>query len=77
MQRGWLDPSVEKIIIADQANGLRTNKFRKMVGISNNDWGRFLSEADESVSHLELECKILLADKWYTKQDLPITPLDD
>ena len=58
----------ERIIVAAQDQGLVTNSFKKLVGMSQNDKCRFCGEAVESVNHLVSGCKILLADGQYTNR---------
>ena len=49
-----------------QDQGLLTNGFKKMAGISQNDKCRFCHDAVESVSHLVSGCQTLLAEGHYT-----------
>ena len=67
----WLTSGImkydeERIILGAQDQGLITNGFKKMVGISENDKCRFCSEAVESANHLISSCKVLMAEGRYT-----------
>ena len=66
LRNGRLGFDGERVIIAAQDQGLVTNGFKKMAGLSNNDKCRFCKEAVESPSHLMSACPILLADGHYT-----------
>ena len=66
LRNGRLGFDGERVIIAVIDQGLVTNGFKKMAGLSNNDKCRFCKEAVESPSHLMSACKILLADGHYT-----------
>ena len=66
LKNGRLNFDGERILIAAQDQGLVTNGFKKMAGMSNNDKCRFCKEAVESPSHLMSACPILLADGHYT-----------
>ena len=66
LKNGDLSFDGERIIIGAQDQGLLTNGFKKMAGISDNDQCRFCHAAVESASHLVSACQILLADGHYT-----------
>ena len=66
LRNGRLGFDGERIIIAAQDQGLVTNGFKKMAGLSNSDKCRFCKDAVESTSHLMSACPILLADGHYT-----------
>ena len=66
LRSGRLGFDGERVIIAAQDQGLVTNGFKKMAGLSNNDKCRFCKEAVESPSHLMSACSTLLADGFYT-----------
>ena len=66
IQNGELGFDGERMIIAAQDQGLMTNGFKKMCGISGNDQCRFCKSAVESTSHLVSGCKTLLAEGHYT-----------
>ena len=55
----------ERILVGEKDQGLLTNGFKKMAGISENDQCRFCHTEVESVNHLVSGCKILLADGYY------------
>ena len=57
----------ESLIIAGQDQGLMTNEFKKMAGISTDDKCRFCHDKVESAKHLVSACQTLMADGWYTK----------
>ena len=56
------------MIIAAQDQGLMTNGFKKMCGISNNDQCRFCNSATESTNHLVSGCQTLMAEGHYTQR---------
>ena len=66
--RGSLHYDQERLIMAAQDQGLMTNAFKKMAGLSNNNMCRFCHTEVESVSHLTSSCKVLLGDGYYTKR---------
>ena len=65
-EKGKLGFENEKIILAAQDQGLITNGFKKMAGISQDDQCRFCHAAVESTTHLVSACQIMLADGHYT-----------
>ena len=66
LKNGVLGYDGERILISAQDQGLLTNGFKKMAGISENDKCRFCYTETESINHLVSGCKILLADGYYT-----------
>ena len=66
IRNGDLGYDGERLIIGAQDQGLLTNGFKKMAGISGNDQCRFCHAAVDSVSHLISACQTLLADGHYT-----------
>ena len=66
LRKGRLGFDNEKIILAAQDQGLMTNGFKKMAGLSNNDQCRFCHTAVESTSHLVSACQTMLGDGHYT-----------
>ena len=66
LKRGALHYDQERIIMAAQNQGLLTNAFKKMAGLSNDNKCRFCHTEVESVSHLTSSCKVLLGDGYYT-----------
>ena len=66
LKKGRLGYDNEKIILAAQDQGLMTNGFKKMAGISQNDQCRFCQAAVESSTHLISACQTMLADGHYT-----------
>ena len=68
IKKGRLRFDAERMIIAAQDQGLVTNGFKKMAGMTNNDQCRFCHKAVESVNHLVSACQTLLADGYYTKR---------
>ena len=66
LKKGKLGYDGERIIVGAQDQGLLTNGFKKMAGLSNNDQCRFCHAAVESSSHLLSACQIMLADGHYT-----------
>ena len=66
LRNGILGYDGERILVGAQDQGLLTNGFKKMAGISDNDKCRFCHTEVESVSHLMSGCQILLADGYYT-----------
>ena len=68
IQNGELGFDGERMIIAAQDQGLMTNGFKKMCGISENDQCRFCKSAVESTSHLISGCQILMAEGHYTQR---------
>ena len=68
LQDGKIGFDGERMLVAAQDQGLLTNGFKKMAGISNNDKCRFCHTVVESSSHLLSGCKILMADGHYTSR---------
>ena len=68
LQNGELTYDEERLILAAQDQGLMTNGFKKMCGISQSDKCRFCHTATETSSHLLSGCQTLLADGHYTKR---------
>ena len=66
LKNGALGFDGERVIIGAQDQGLLTNGFKKMAGISQSDQCRFCHTAVESVNHLVSGCQTLLADGYYT-----------
>ena len=66
VKKGRLGFDNEKVILAAQDQGLITNGFKKMAGISQDDQCRFCHAAVESTTHLISACPIMLADGHYT-----------
>ena len=66
LRKGRLGFDNEKIILAAQDQGLMTNGFKKMAGLSNNDQCRFCHTAVESTSHLVSACQTMLGNGHYT-----------
>ena len=66
LRKGKLGYDNEKVILAAQDQGLMTNGFKKMAGLSQNDQCRFCHAAVESTNHLISACQIMLADGHYT-----------
>ena len=66
LRNGILSYDGERIIVGAQDQGLLTNGFKKMAGISQNDQCRFCHKEVESTNHLVSGCEILLADGYYT-----------
>ena len=66
LRNGELRYDGERLIVGAQDQGLLTNGFKKMAGISQNDKCRFCHDAVESVSHLVSGCQTLLAEGHYT-----------
>ena len=66
LRNGTLGYDGERILVGAQDQGLLTNGFKKMAGISQNDRCRFCHTEVESVNHLVSGCKILMADGYYT-----------
>ena len=58
----------ERLLLAAQDQGLMTNGFKKMSGISDNDRCRFCHTATETSNHLISGCQTLLADGHYTRR---------
>ena len=68
LRNGALGFDGERVIIGAQDQGLLTNGFKKMAGISQNDQCRFCHTTVESVNHLVSGCQTLLADGYYTSR---------
>ena len=68
LKKGKLGFDGERIIFGVQDQGLLTNGFKKMAGLSDNDQCRFCHAAVESATHLVSACEIMLADGHYTKR---------
>ena len=68
LKKGKLGFDGERIIFGVQDQGLLTNGFKKMAGLSTNDQCRFCHAAVESATHLVSACEIMLADGHYTKR---------
>ena len=68
LQNGELKFDEERLILAAQDQGLMTNGFKKMCGISTNDQCRFCHKATETTNHILSGCQTLLADGHYTKR---------
>ena len=66
LKNGTLHYDQERIIMAAQDQGLMTNAFKKMSGLSSDNKCRFCQTEVESVNHLISGCKILLGDGYYT-----------
>ena len=66
LKNGTLGYDGERILVGAQDQGLLTNGFKKMAGISQNDKCRFCHVEVESVNHLVSGCQILMADGHYT-----------
>ena len=66
LKKGRLGYENEKIILAAQDQGLMTNGFKKMAGLSQSDQCRFCHAAVESTSHLISACQTMLGDGHYT-----------
>ena len=66
LKKGKLGFDNEKIILAAQDQGLITNGFKKMAGMSQDDQCRFCHAAVESTTHLISACQTMLADGHYT-----------
>ena len=56
LQNGELKYDEERLLLAAQDQGLMTNGFKKMAGLSENDRCRFCHNAVESSSHLMSGC---------------------
>ena len=67
-KKGKLGFDGERIIIGVQDQGLLTNGFKKMAGLSTNDQCRFCHAAVESATHLVSACEVMLGDGHYTKR---------
>ena len=68
LQNGELKYDEERLILAAQDQGLMTNGFKKMCGISTNDQCRFCHKATETTNHILSGCQTLLADGHYTRR---------
>ena len=68
LRKGALGYDGERIIMGAQDQGLMTNGFKKMAGLSSSNKCRFCHTDVESTSHLASACKILLADGHYTER---------
>ena len=66
LKKGSLHYDQERLILAAQDQGLMTNAFKKMSGLSNNNKCRFCHTDVESVGHLTSSCRVLLGDGYYT-----------
>ena len=66
LTRGTLHFDQERLIMAAQDQGIMTNAFKKMAGLTNDNKCRFCHTETESVSHLISSCQTLLADGYYT-----------
>ena len=66
LKRGALHFDQERTIMAAQDQGLMTNAFKKMSGLSSDNRCRFCHTEVETVSHLTSSCKVLLGDGYYT-----------
>ncbi|XP_068206209.1 uncharacterized protein [Palaemon carinicauda] len=66
LKNGNLGFDGKKMIVGAQAQGLLTNGFKKMTGISGNDQCGFCYTAVEIVGHVVSACHTLLADGQYT-----------
>ena len=62
LKKGKLGFDGERIIIGVQDQGLLTNGFKKMAGLSTNDQCRFCHAAVESATHLVSACEVMLGD---------------
>ena len=63
---GTLHYDQERLIMAAQDQGLMTNAFKKMCGLSSDNKCRFCQTEVESVNHLISACKVLMGDGYYT-----------
>ena len=68
LQNGELKYDEERLLLAAQDQGLMTNGFKKMAGLSENDRCRFCHNAVESSNHIMSGCQTLLADGHYTRR---------
>ena len=68
IKRGALHYDQERMIMAAQDQGLMTNAFKKMAGLSTDNRCRFCHTEVESVSHLTSSCKVLMGDGYYTSR---------
>ena len=68
LQNGELKFDEERLLLAAQDQGLMTNGFKKMSGLSDNDRCRFCHTATETSNHLISGCQTLLADGHYTRR---------
>jgi len=68
MKNGQLGFDEERVVVAAQDQGLMTNGFKKMCGITSSDQCRFCHTAVESTNHLVSGCKTLLGDGHYTRR---------
>ena len=68
LKKGKLGFDGERIVIGVQDQGLLTNGFKKMAGLSTNDQCRFCHAAVESATHLVSACEVMLGDGHYTKR---------
>ena len=66
LTNGTLHYDQERIIMAAQDQGLMTNAFKKMSGLSSDSKCRFCQTEVESVNHLISACKVLMGDGYYT-----------
>ena len=69
LKRGKLGFDGERVIIGvqDQDQGLITNGFKKMAGLSTNDQCRFCHAPVENATHHVSACEVMLGDGHYTK----------
>ena len=68
LKRGALHYDQERVIMAAQDQGLMTNAFKKMAGLSSDNRCRFCRTEVESVSHLTSGCRVLMGDGYYTNR---------
>lgn len=68
LKTGDLPFDGERMIVGAQDQGLLTNGFKKMAGMTQNDKCRFCHTSVESVNHLTSGCQTLLADGHYTNR---------
>ena len=68
IQNGEMTYDEERILLAAQDQGLMTNAFKKMCGLTQNDRCRFCHTSVETCNHLISGCQTLLAEGHYTKR---------
>ena len=68
IQNGEMTYDEERILLAAQDQGLMTNAFKKMCGLTQNDRCRFCHTSTETCNHLISGCQTLLAEGHYTKR---------
>jgi hypothetical protein len=68
LKSGIMKYDEERIIMGAQDQGLMTNGFKKMAGLSENDKCRFCHDAVESATHLISACQTLMSEGRYTRR---------